>query len=424
MTLDGQMGFGVFVYFTILGAGMTSLFVDSRLPLKRTLLLAYALVLPVLAAELLIYRTMGVEALMLFYTPVVHLPYLLFFAWISRHRGWQMVFRFLSLIQFCLLIQHGGVVFCLLCGRQLWALILGYALLTAAVLVFLLLFLRPLSRRVFQQLHGGWWLMCLILAAYYGISIYLIPGFAGISRLATILKPALSLLMVGVYVVFLYLFAGYQREMEARHSAALDSLRLSGFQKRLRAIQSVEESIRVERHDLRHRLQAVAELVAQGKNQEALDFIGAAQKKLEGQKVIRWCCQPVLDAVFSTYFDQAKRQGISVEAEISLPASLPVDEGELALVFANALENAIHACGVLEGRERVVRCRVIAYPSLMFEISNPCAGTVCFDESGLPVSRQEGHGYGARSIAAFCRKYGATYQFEQKSGIFSLQVIL
>lgn len=55
------------------------------------------------------------------------------------------------------------------------------------------------------------------------------------------------------------------------------------------------------------------------------------------------CRPPVLDAVFSTYFAQAKSQNIWVDAKIALPDTLPVDEGELAIVVANALENAIHS---------------------------------------------------------------------------------
>lgn len=44
-------------------------------------------------------------------------------------------------------------------------------------------------------------------------------------------------------------------------------------------------------------------------------------------------------AVFSSYFDQAQNQGTCVEVKISLTGVLPVDEGELAVVLADAWEN-------------------------------------------------------------------------------------
>ena len=51
---------------------------------------------------------------------------------------------------------------------------------------------------------------------------------------------------------------------------------------------------------------------------------GAAQTQLEERKPVHWCRPPVLDAVFSSYFLQAQRQDIRIEADITLPDALPV----------------------------------------------------------------------------------------------------
>ena len=60
----------------------------------------------------------------------------------------------------------------------------------------------------------------------------------------------------------------------------------------------------------------------------------------------------------------------------------------------------------------------------MMKISNPCAGKILFDSSGLPVSQQEGHGIGVQSISAFCKKNGAVCRFQQKDGWFSVSLVL
>ena len=164
--------------------------------------------------------------------------------------------------------------------------------------------------------------------------------------------------------------------------------------------------------------------MARGDREEALAFLDAAQMGLNQQKPVRWCRPPVLDAMFSSYFEQARRQEIAVDAQIALPDQLPVDEGELAVVFANALENAIHACAALPPEQRALWCKVISRPSIMLEISNPCAGPVTFDRKGLPVSSQQGHGLGSRSIYAFCQKYGASLKFCYENGWFSMRLVL
>ena len=192
----------------------------------------------------------------------------------------------------------------------------------------------------------------------------------------------------------------------------------------MEAVKAAENVIRTERHDLRHRLQAVRELVSRGDKETALEFLDAAQKRLDEQKEIRWCRPPVLDAVFSSYFDQAQNQGISVEAKISLPDALSVNEGELAIVLANALENAIHANLTLPPEQRKLRCKMVGIPSVMLEVSNPCAAAITFDGNGLPVAQREGHGLGVQSISAFCRKSGAVCQFDLTDGWFQLRLVL
>lgn len=103
---------------------------------------------------------------------------------------------------------------------------------------------------------------------------------------------------------------------------------------------------------------------------------------------MHWCRSPVLDAVFSSYFSQAEQQGVRVDAEIRLSEQLSVDEAELALVFANALENAINACMRLPKEEREISCHVIAHPRLMFQIANPTAEPVPFGKDGLPLASE------------------------------------
>lgn len=217
---------------------------------------------------------------------------------------------------------------------------------------------------------------------------------------------------------------GIQSAAEAKTLAELLTAQVSALEGRVAATKAAEEAIRIERHDLRHRLQIVTDMVERGEKEQALDFLGAAQTRLEELKLVRWCQNPVLDAVFASYFEQAKRLHIDVEATLAVPDTLPVQAAELSTVFANALENAIHACAALPQGERKIVCKCLSHPGLMFEVANTYAGEVRFDANGLPVSHQQGHGIGTRSIAAFCKKHGAACFYSAKDGWFRMRVIL
>lgn len=113
-----------------------------------------------------------------------------------------------------------------------------------------------------------------------------------------------------------------------------------------------------------------------------------------------------------------------MEATISLPDALPVNEGEVAIVVANALENAIHANLNLPQEQRKIRCKMMGTPGVVLEISTPCTKNITFDSNGLPMAQREGHGLGVQSISAFCRKNGAVCQFDLTDGWFRLRLVL
>ena len=99
-----------------------------------------------------------------------------------------------------------------------------------------------------------------------------------------------------------------------------------------------------------------------------------------------------------------------------------MDEVELATVFANAIENAINACQKLRPDQRRIEVKVLSSPRFMLQISNTYAGKILFDENNIPVSREEGHGLGTRSIVAFCNKNKAFYEFKADLDYFRLRI--
>lgn len=405
-------------YLTVLYMIMAFLFMDSRYSRRRTIFIVSSVTLLLMAAVAVLHRAVDRDAAFWIFAITIHIPLILLLFTLSRFRGWRLIFQQLSVVLFCTLIHHTSELVYYLSDSRFWVLVLSCVVLSTGVIWFLVRFLRPLFFQILLELHRGWWLICLVMATYYIISVYLIPGYAGFDPRSTIIKPAIGLLILGVYSILMFFFTSIKNEMEARHNAQMSALQLSALQSRMEAVKAAENAIRTERHDLRHRLQAVAELVLRGDKDAALDFLDAAQKE------IRWCRPPVLDAVFSSYFDQAQNQGISVEAKISLSDTLGVNEGELAIVLANALENAIHANLDLPPEQRKIRCKMVGTPGVMLEISNPCAAAVTFDSNGLPVAQREGHGLGVQSISAFCRKTGAVCQFSLTGGWFQLRLTL
>ena len=287
-------------------------------------------------------------------------------------------------------------------------------------------FLRRPFRMLLRAIPTRWGVLSLIPSAFCLKMIFLASwpvNYIESYQQRMYMYSAIFPLAVVYVAVFKSLIGQYRIQLE-RQSTALLKVQIAALKDTLQKGKEMEESVQIQRHDLRHQLQAVTELVMRGEKAATLQFLASTQKRLDDHKTLHWCKPPVLDAVFFAYFGQAQRQHIRVEAKLSVPSTLPVDESELAIVLANGLENAIHANMELPPDKREIRCKMVGTPSVMLEISNPCHKKVVFDNQGLPLAQQEGHGLGVQSISIFCRKHGAAYQFDLTDGWFRLRLIL
>ena len=411
---------------TLMTVGMMAVLTDFRFGYKKLLpplilysiwSIASSLVLLHLGGELLLLR--------LFYF-AISLPAILLTYWAANDTPTQAVFNYTTQIMISAL--SASIIRWI--TDSLGLSILVNILLTCAFYLAAIYlewrFLRHPFRMLIQVLPTRWGVLTTIPCVFCGYLIFLSawPGsyLENFSQRIYVYSAIIPLVFVYI-AVFRSLLAQYHIQTE-RQSTALLAVQITALKEKVQNVKEVEQIVRIQRHDLRHQLQAAAELLAQGDRDAALDFLNAAQKRLDEQKVVRWCRPPVLDAVFSSYFDQAKKESILVKAAISLPETLPLDESELAIVVANALENAIHANQELDQGQREIRCKMVGSPSVMLEVSNPCTGEITFDREGLPVAQRNGHGLGVQSIRAFCRKNHAVCQFDHTDGWFRFRLVL
>ena len=199
-------------------------------------------------------------------------------------------------------------------------------------------------------------------------------------------------------------------------------LQVDHLNQRMEEYREFEQKFRIERHDYRHNLQTIDALLESGDREKIRELIheytGSSQQPLPE----RYCDKTALDAVLSSYLRKAREQEIRLSLRMAFPEELPVNETELATVFANALENAIHACEDVPVEKRLLEITVMTDPCFMFQICNSYAHPVTFDAEGIPLSPRQNHGFGTRSIAAFCNKHHADFEFKADPDFFRLRI--
>ncbi len=197
-------------------------------------------------------------------------------------------------------------------------------------------------------------------------------------------------------------------------------------QKEFMEINHKHELLRDYRHDMRHHLLALANILHDSDNTYAEKYINSLMEGLENTENIIYCKNKILNAILSVYVGKAKKIGCVLDLHISIPEQLNIKDIDLCIVLSNALENAIHACEKEDKRLRYINIKINFHNSLYISIKNGCSKIISFDKNGLPVpeSKQKEHGIGLKSIANIVEKYDGIFRCECSNNEFKLNIIM
>ncbi|MDO5422763.1 MAG: GHKL domain-containing protein [Eubacteriales bacterium] len=194
------------------------------------------------------------------------------------------------------------------------------------------------------------------------------------------------------------------------------------------------ENARRMRHDMRHYLNGLADLMEQGKTAEMKKYLSEVIGQTASRENTVYCKNPTVNGLLQYYAGLAAEAGIRCEIQANC-GELSISPADLTVLFGNAMENAIRACKAFsEGRWLRVQAGVIG-GSLAIQIENPCAGAppsglYRLEDGFLPaaafLSVRSGGGYGLRSIEHTAGKYGgdARFRYDETTHIFTIRIRL
>ena len=302
-------------------------------------------------------------------------------------------------------------------------------LILSAYLAMILLeffFLRKSFLDITETNSRGWWILALIPISFFiyvmTLALYPVhytqnPSFIPLFYLSGIV------IAIIYYAMFQYLRTQYQYQIDEQNREILE-MQIQGIKKHTEDTKRNAKEVKLVWQDTHKMLSGIAALAREGNAEAILKFISEASELSRMNIPAYYCSDPILNATLTAYIGQAENAGIIIEHHLAIPETLPVDSSELSICFANALENAIKACENLPKNERKIIIRCIHKPAFMFEIENPYKGIITFGKNGLPVSNRIGHGFGTRSILAFCEKHDAFYSFSAEDGWFKIMITL
>ena len=139
------------------------------------------------------------------------------------------------------------------------------------------------------------------------------------------------------------------------------------------------------------------------------------------------CDNVVVASVLESKSRQCEAAGFELVAKVVLPEILGIEDVEVAAVFFNLIDNALHECEELArpGARIEVQARVQA-GQLFVEVTNPCRGGA---EHRRRVAARRAdatmyHGLGTSIVSDIAQRHGGLAQFAERDGTFVANVII
>ncbi|MCI9213674.1 MAG: GHKL domain-containing protein [Oscillospiraceae bacterium] len=171
------------------------------------------------------------------------------------------------------------------------------------------------------------------------------------------------------------------------------------------------EQTRSFRHDIKNHLSVLDGLLRSGKLEEGREYLKKLEAVSESLSFPYQTGNPVVDILLGEKLGLAKE--IGSEVSLVLPKPCGIDDFDLCVLFANALDNAIAACRAHDGAKAIRISGKQQGDFYMLTFENTCS------DAPLPPA-----GTGLSNIKAVAEKYHGALLTEKNGQRFYLSVLL
>lgn len=375
------------------------------------------------AVQTCFYLLMGKTLLYKCYPLLIHLP-LILLIWLRFHRNFYIAtISVLSAYLLCTPRKwFGTLAASFFHGNPMVANIVSICV-TIPLLYLVVRFIAPYIIRLQYESKKILLLFFLLPLSYYILEY----SFTVYTDLLYTGGPVIIDFMDSFIVLFFFILSMLSLDFADKRSVAerenlILTTAASQAQKEIAQLSASQKQASIYRHDLRHHMTFLQNCIIDNKPEQALEYIHQICNDIDCSRVITYCENNALNLILSSYAGQARDAGIDFRFTVTATDFSRFQITDLCSLFANALENAIHACEKIPPSEkRCITMKVFEKNNrTCINIANSYIQDPVF-ENEIPVSHEARHGIGVRSMISVVEKYHGVYGFFAKDGEFRFQ---
>ncbi len=356
----------------------------------------------------------------------INLPAVILFFILSPYSPWQAIFRYAMQVSISILLMIlQTILVTVISGNQLADFLIRLISYTFAIILEFFI-LRKKMDEISCLPDKNWKALALVPLAFMlflvCLTVYPVHFTKSVSNMVYIFIFMIIMFIV-YFIIFVTLKSQYDLQL-SEYTNALLNAQTDMLKNQLEVLAESEKQLKILRHDMKHYVNGIVQVINDGDKSETLEYIGSIKQKIDSGIRVNYCENPAIDAILNYYIKKANSFGIKTEVNFSVPKSADFNLADFTVMLSNALDNSISAClKQFFGTEKKIRIRVSVSKQYIIEIANTYSGHVNFNEYGLPVPSQKGHGIGSQSIAAFAKKNGAILNYDADEEWFRLRII-
>lgn len=318
----------------------------------------------------------------------------------------------------CLLLPY-------LPGPSIWGLWLSYGF-SVASLLFCFWCYRILSSRFPWSEDRSCPYINLLLAPllfFLAIGFYIVNVSYG--NVVTIPYPSepykhtgllvIQLLGFGAIFSTLYAYQKLQESFGIKSRLALLEQEANSQKAYVAEAKKRYDQTRSFRHDFKNHLSVLDGLIKSGSLEKAGDYLEKLNTVCAGLSFPFHTGNPIVDILLCSKLEFTGRDHIETDISLTLPHPCAIDDFDLCVIFSNALDNALSACG---------KCKCPCHIHVRGEQQGSFY-MLEFENSCQPfANNQFQQGTGLSNIRAAAQKYGGAVTVERRQDLFLLHVLL
>ena len=380
--------------------------------------------LTLLTVQGIVLQAWGIRMVWMLYPAIVHLPIMLAIIFLLKAKWDAALISVMISYSICQFLRWIGLVMDTLVFLPAVSFIIHLLLCHFLLLLFSKFCIGAIHDIINRSAYLRRWFGALpaLYYIYDYFMMYTQNRFAHFLALNEFLPTAMLLFFV-LYTII------YQKELEKREEYERQNVlletELAQAANEITLLRVIEKETAIHRHDLRHHLSMIENLLSADKSAQASAYIREAVGEIESIAPVRYCEHELVNLLVSHFKRKADKANISMAVKATLPNKLSIPDTELCVMMSNGLENAINTVSHLSdsAEKRINLFFDVRQNNLLIEIKNPYSDKITIQD-GLPMAQNGEVRYGCRSIQSIVMRRNGNSIFDAANGVFILRIAI